>query len=126
MGLFDFFRGRRERESAIPSAPPAPADPGDVIGQPLQGSPASSFDLGDAATGSIDLRGSGELREEIVAIMQRHGIDPESGATTGAQIDAGSIPGMQEEILAALSRHGLNVSAEDVRIEPSGSDQRSG
>src|SRR3954447_8670206 len=53
----------------------------------------------------IDMRGSG-LREQIMGIMQQHGIDPENpGQST---VDASAYGNMQQQILTALSQHGVN------------------
>jgi hypothetical protein len=104
-----------------------------VVGQPVGGAMpgAQGMDAGDAmamfsqigpaiqqaiASGNvqitqgqpqvIDMRGSG-LREQILGIMQQHGIDPENpGAQT--TVDAGAYGNMQQQILEALSQHGIN------------------
>jgi hypothetical protein len=57
---------------------------------------------------SIDMRGSG-LREEIVGIMQQHGLDPDS--MSGQQVDASAMPAMQQQILEALGKHGIDPNA---------------
>src|SRR5438552_3957643 len=110
MGIGDFFRRRRERESAVTdpmsaSGGPAPAGPVpwaqdlDTIGQQIP-TAASALPLDLSQLGSsiqqafasgnvqvqqmqpqvIDARGSG-LRDEIFEIMQQHGIDPKSSTT---------------------------------------------
>jgi protein-tyrosine-phosphatase len=150
VGLFDFFRRRRERESAIP-APSTQVSPlsseGDqpVVGQQFSAPPAAGtpggFDVSSlsglagladameqaAAQGNtevtqssqtLDLRGTG-LREEIVEIMKRHGIDPESGAVQGGQINAASMPAMQAEMLEALKRHGIDTGGASIQIDSS-------
>jgi hypothetical protein len=96
VGLFDFFKRRRDRESAIPTAPGAEApavestEPGEVVGE---------------------------------RFPKRHGIDPDSaGVASGTQIDASSMPAMQAEMLEALRRHGPEFA--DVQIEPSDTDSR--
>jgi hypothetical protein len=149
MGLFDFFRGRRERESAIPP-PSSGVNPlstqvdQPVVGQQFESAPtaaAGGFDVsslsglagfaeamkqaaaqGDAqvtqSSQTLDLRGTG-LREEIVEIMKRHGIDPDSGAVQGGKIDAASMPAMQAEMLEALKRHGIDTGGASLRIDGS-------
>jgi septum formation topological specificity factor MinE len=150
VGLFDFFRRRRERESAIPS-PSTQVKPlssqGDepVVGQqfssPASAGAAGGFDVSSlsglagladamkqtAAQGNtqvpqssqtLDLRGTG-LREEIVEIMKRHGIDPDSGAVQGTQVNAASMPAMQAEMLEALKRHGIDTGGASIQIDSS-------
>ena len=127
MGLGDLFRRRRARESAIPSSSADPealgsfarSDGQPVVGQQIGGGapamPASLTDLPgmfesmqslDAQT--IDMRGSG-LREEILGIMQQHGLDPDS--MSGQQVDASSMPAMQQQILDALAKRGIDPNA---------------
>jgi hypothetical protein len=147
VGLLDYFRRRRQRESAVSglsvSADPSPQlqamsaagepqpEPPDASGQPQQAGAIQPGALDFAQLGqigammaqaaqsgniqiqqgeaqTIDLRGS-DLREQILGIMEQHGIDVRPGS--GQQIDAGQIPGMQQEILDALSRAGVDVDA---------------
>jgi hypothetical protein len=54
---------------------------------------------------TIDMRGTG-LREEILGIMQQHGIDAESG--TAQNVDAAAYGDMQRQLLDALARHGID------------------
>jgi hypothetical protein len=123
--LGDFFRRRRERESAIPapSADPqalgsfASSEGQPVIGQQIGGgAPGMPADLGDLPgilegmqSQAIDMRGT-ELGDEIRAIMKQHGIDPEGGAT-GTQIDASAMPAMQQQIMEALGKYGIDPNA---------------
>jgi hypothetical protein len=78
-----------------------------------------------ASPQTIDMRGSG-LREEILAIMQQHGIDPESGTTRS--LDASAYGDMQQQILAALAKHGIDPgasgSAINFQFEPTASTDR--
>jgi hypothetical protein len=135
MGLFDFFKRRRQRESAIPEAEIQSQDQ-PVVGQQVEGAQQlpGGIDLsqlgpmiqsaiaqgnvtveqGPAQT--IDMRGSG-LREEIVGIMKSHGIDAEAGDAQ-ASINAGDYGDMQKQILEALSKHGLNLGEGEVQIQP--------
>jgi hypothetical protein len=139
VGLFDYFRRRRERESAVPSlevTPPstqvrplagageaegvaqAPAIDLAQLGQigamiaeaarsgNVQIQQGDSVEFGGAQT--VDLRGSG-LREEIMGIMERHGIDPDPASAQ--EIDAGQMPEMQMEIIDAIARQGVDLSA---------------
>jgi hypothetical protein len=123
VGLFDVFRRRRERESALPpsaSVTPPSAQVGDqpVVGQQVSGLGGPGFDLGTVLGGgiqinqapqSIDMSNVEGLRGEIFEIMRRHGIDPETGVTDS--VDASAMPQMQQEVLQALSRHGLDFGA---------------
>jgi hypothetical protein len=136
MGVFDFFRRRRERESAIPGAGSESLTrqlkgDGKPIGQPIQQTPqgfdtlntptdltsmlalfqqafqSGNFQVTQGENQVIDLRGSG-LREEIIGALQQHGIDPD--AAPGAQLNAGDVPGLQEQIMQALENAGVDVS----------------
>jgi septum formation topological specificity factor MinE len=150
VGLFDFFKRRREREGAIPS-PSTQVNPlstqGDepVVGQQSSSPPSAGVGggfevstlgglagLADAmkqaaaqgntqvtqSSQTLDLRGTG-LREEIVEIMKRHGIDPDSGAVQGTQLNAASMPAMQVEMLEALKRHGIDTGGASIQIDSS-------
>ena len=126
MGLFDYFRHRRERESAVPESrevsPPSTqvspladggaaeaqkqmADAGMDLGQiaqigqmiaeaarsgnvQIQHGDPQAIELDAAQT--IDLGGSG-LREEILGILEQHGVDPDpaSPQEIDASTDAG-------------------------------------
>lgn len=135
MGLFDFFKRRRERESAIPADTPESltrelkGDSGPV-GQAFPQAAAQSVDLtaatdlagimammqqafqsGDIQVTQgenqvIDLRGSG-LRDEIIGALEQHGIDPD--AAQGSEINASDRPGLQEQIMQALQDAGVDV-----------------
>jgi protein-tyrosine-phosphatase len=150
VGLFDFFKRRRQRESAVPSpstqvSPLSSQGEEPVVGQQFSAPPAAGtpggFDVSSlsglanladamkqaAAQGdpqvtqssqTLDLRGTG-LREEIVEIMKRHGIDPDSGAMQGAQVNAASMPAMQAEMLEALKRHGIDTGGASIQIDSS-------
>ena len=58
---------------------------------------------------TVDLRGTG-LREQILGIMQEHGIDAEAG-TGATSVDAADYGEMQRQILDALSNHGVDLGA---------------
>lgn len=113
MGLFDLFRSRRERESAVPggmsSAESGSVDLteadglgalGDAIGQALNGGDANVT----MESQVINLQGQGdELRNSILDTLKTHGIDAEKGQSV--QI---ADPAVAQDIFAALSKHGLN------------------
>jgi len=139
MGLFSFFKDRRVKESAVPPSqigsvanPEGQAVVGRQVGagsadlQPVPGMAgglAALSQLGpmiqkaiaegnvqieQGGSQTIDMRGTG-LREEILAIMQQHGIDAESG--TAQNVDAGAYGDMQRQLLDALARHGIDPGA---------------
>lgn len=64
----------------------------------------------------LDMRGSG-LREEILGIMNQHGIDPQAG-TANKAVDASAYGNMQQQILEALAKHG--VSPNPAAADPAG------
>jgi hypothetical protein len=149
VGLFDFLKGRRERESAThglstgldpsqqvraegsggPSAfdttPPAQsgqaadvdwaqlAQIGPMIQRAIQ---SGNVQISHGEPQSIDLRGSGELRDQIMEIMRQHGIDPQAG--TAQQFDVSQMPAMQQQILDALSQAGVDLGG----VSSSGED----
>jgi hypothetical protein len=142
VGLGDLFRRRRERESAIPPSATesqalgsfASGERQPVVGQQIGGGapgmPANLTDLPGMlesmqsldAPQTIDMRGSG-LREEILGIMQQHGLDPES--MSGQQVDASAMPAMQQQILEALGKYGIdpNASGSSIQFGIEDSDQ---
>ena len=144
MGLFDYFRHRRERESAVPESrevsPPSTqvspladggaaeaqkqmADAGMDLGQiaqigqmiaeaarsgnvQIQHGDPQAIELDAAQT--IDFGGSG-LREEILGILEQHGVDPDPASPQ--EIDASTMPEMQQQILDAIARQGVDLGA---------------
>ena len=97
MGLFDFFRSRSARESALGAS---------------GGSDATTFTVNAApvvtqSSQTIDATGAMGLRDDMFEILRRHGIDPESGQAVS--IDASSMPGLANEIQQALSTHGIQI-----------------
>jgi hypothetical protein len=146
VGLFDFFRNRRQRESALPQAETelgtfANPEGQQVVGQQVSEAPGfeggqvdlsqlgsmiqSAIEHGNVTVGqgpsqTIDMRGTG-LREEILGIMKQHGLDPEGGASMN--VNAGDYGDMQKQIMEALSKHGLNIEGGNVQIDPSAEDK---
>ena len=139
MGLFDFFKRRRERESAIPADSPESLTrqlkgDGEPVGQPIgqaipQAAP-QSVDL----TAATDLAGimammqkafqSGDIQvtqgESQVIDLRGSGLRDEivgaleqygidPDAAQGAEINADDVPGLQEQIMAALQNAGVDV-----------------
>jgi hypothetical protein len=124
VGLFDFFKRRRERESAIPEAELDAREQQPVVGQQIEGAQQlpegmdlsqlgsmiqSAIEQGNVTieqgpSQTIDMRGTG-LREEILGIMKDHGLDPD----TSGEVNAGDYGDMQKQILEALSKHGVNI-----------------
>jgi hypothetical protein len=109
MGLFDFFRRRSERESALGGAQaPGNATTFSVTSQPQVFQTSQTID----ATGAMG------LRDDMFEILRRHGIDPESGQAVS--IDASSMPGLADEIQKALSSHGIQIP--EASWAPQGTD----
>jgi hypothetical protein len=138
--MLDFFKRRRDRESAIPQGMTAAAGQGSVgqdvpwakdmetVGQPIsapaaQGMPVDLSQLGAMmqqafASGNvqvtqgpsqvIDMTGVAGLQEQIVGIMQQHGIDAAHPGNIH-EIDTSQVPEMQAQIMQALQQAGLNV-----------------
>ena len=55
---------------------------------------------------TLDLTGMAGLRDEMMATLRQHGVDPDSGEA----FDASQVPDLQEELLQILARHGVDVS----------------
>ncbi len=74
----------------------------------------------------LDMRGSG-LREEIMGIMEQHGIDANSG-TASQNVDASAYGNMQQEILQALAKHGIDPNAAgssvNFQVSPEGEEEK--
>jgi len=114
VGLFDFFRRRSAKESAIPSslsgqigdlpargqAAPTASGPASVPAQPGE-------TVVTHTSHAIDASGVSGLRDSMFEILRRHGIDPERGQAVA--IDASSVPGLAEEIQRTLSSHGIQI-----------------
>jgi hypothetical protein len=96
MGLFDFFRSRRRRESALPE--------GVEVAEPP---PAGAAEVGVTAAESrvMDLQGHGQdLREAILGTLREHGVDAEKGDQVSV-----TDPDLQAAIFKTMSEHGLDV-----------------
>ena len=140
MGLFDFFRGRRERESSLPDGTqmsigdPAQAQPGQA-GQPDLSALGDLGQLGGlgemikqaASQGNVqvnqqppqmmNLQGQGdELRNAILETLREHGVD----AHKGDQVNV-TDPALQQAIFQTLSQHGVDVSQMGGGAAPGGS-----
>lgn len=147
--MFNFFRKRRERESALAASPEAPSEAlgsfarsegQPVVGQQLGGTQVGGVGLGGGAdltdalavlsqlgpmvqqaiaqgnvtveqgeAQTIDMRDTG-LREDILGIMEQHGIDAEAG-TSNQAIDARAYGDMQQQLLETLAKHGIDPNA---------------
>lgn len=98
MGLFDFFRRRSERESALGG----PGQSGEA-GFSVTSTPA----VVTQSSQTIDATGAMGLRDDMFEILRRHGIDPEKGQAVS--VDASTMPGMADEIQRALAGHGIQI-----------------
>jgi hypothetical protein len=145
VGLADFFRRRRSRESAIAPEVLAGLREGGDRAAP-GGSRTAGERRGDAGAGSavdgesitlpgadagelgamiaraissgnaeisteshtVDMRGSG-LRDEILGLLQGHGIDSGSGTEVNLSGDEGA----GAELLELLRQHGLEIDRPD-------------
>jgi hypothetical protein len=167
--MFDFFRRRHERESAVHVDSGGSEQLGSfarsegqpVVGEQVSGQPGATelpgvggltdglealgafgpmiqkalaesnvtiakaladggVTIEQGPTQTIDMRGTG-LREEILQIMQQHGVDAEAG-TAGQSGDPKAYVDMQQQILAALAKHGIDPGASgssvDFQVKP--------
>jgi hypothetical protein len=103
MGIFGFFRRRRERESAIDSSQLGGFAP--VLEQAMKSGGAEVTPT-LSSVDALDLRGQEELRDAILATLRRHGINAEKGQ----QVQV-TDPQLQQEIFKTLSEHGVDVTA---------------
>lgn len=118
MGIFNFFRDRRNRESALagaemstpPTQPPLTneihglGDFGTMLSQLHQFKEAGGqFQAGGSQV--FDLRSATQARNEVMEVMRQHGVDPIGG---GMPKDPET---MQRDIMAALQRSGIDLSA---------------
>lgn len=111
MGLLDFFKRRSQRERALGD--------GSTISVGSQGQQAGPPQAGMGSPGTvvsqssqtIDASNVAGLRDNMLEILKRHGIDPSSGQSMA--IDASNFPGLAEEIQGALSGAGIQVPGFD-------------
>lgn len=110
MGLFDYFKRRRERESAIPGGSPESLTrqqkgDGEPIGQPV------SQAFPQASQQSVDLTAATDLAG-IMAMMQKAF---ESGSLQVTQGESQVIDlrgsGLRDQIMGALEQHGIDPQA---------------
>jgi hypothetical protein len=109
VGLFDFFKRRRERESAI--QPPAPADTGGaqaVVGQQVGG--GGEFDVG-----SLNVQGVAGMAEGLEALAQLGPMIQKAIAEGNVTIEQGPSQtidmrgtGLREEIVGIMKQHGID------------------
>ncbi len=112
MGFLDFFARRSQRERAIPGADPS--DAGTMsVGSPSQQAGSGQTGSGGAfvtqSSPTIDARNAVGLRDDMLEILKRHGIDPMKGQSMA--VDASSFPGLAEEIQGTLAGHGIQIPA---------------
>ena len=103
MGIFDFFRRRHERESAVDFSRLGGFAP--VLEQATKSGGAQVTPALSSAH-ALDLRGQEELRDAVLATLRRHGVDAEKGQ----QVQV-TDPHLQQEIFKTLSEHGVDVTA---------------
>jgi hypothetical protein len=99
VGVFDFFKRRRQRERALPQALP-------LSGGFARGEEGNGNGHIDMASRTVDLRDTA-AREELLELMHDRGVDPQPDSAE--LIDAASVPGLQQAIIDELERHGVDV-----------------
>ena len=139
MGLFDLFKRRRERESAILGASPETLTrqlkgEGEPIGQPIGQAFPQAGQQGVDLTAATDLAGimammqqafeTGNIQvtqgESQVIDLRGSGLREQimgaleqhgidPQAAQGSEIDAADVPGLQEQIMRALQDAGVDV-----------------
>jgi hypothetical protein len=129
VGLLDFFRRRRARESALAEAQATPSAGGFSVesapssGAQLAGSEGQAGQAGIAemhgalqqpgqvqvshTEQTLDLRNIEGLREDVLNALRQHGIDPDSQET----IDASTVPGLEEAVMRAFQAHGMDIAS---------------
>jgi hypothetical protein len=117
VGLFDFFRRRSRRESAIPGAGVSETGTFSIGTEQPSLRSGSTETVVSRSSQTIDATNVPGLRDDVLQILKRHGIDPMSGQTMA--IDASKYEGLAEEIQGALAGHGIQLPA--VSWSPEGS-----
>ena len=110
MGLFDFFRRRRERESAVhdltveaaPSQQVEPLSPGGEIDTPQEVEAAMQ-------DGGFDLSQLGQIGAMIAQAAQEGNIQIHQGATQSIDLSDGGA--LREEIMDIMREHGIDAQA---------------
>jgi hypothetical protein len=110
MGFLDFFRGRRERESAISTEALPDASGlggfGKVFEEALR-SGGTQMSVSQGASQVMNLQGQAEdLRQAILETLRRNGID----AVKGQEVQV-TDPDLQQQIFKTLAEHGVDVGA---------------
>ena len=110
MGLFDFFKSRRERESAVPgdvSTPDAATRGGlgDIKGMwEMSKQIREAMEQGNFAVSqesqTIDARGNEELRSAILKTLNEHGVDAQKGQTVQV-----TDPDVMKAVFTTLAEH---------------------
>jgi hypothetical protein len=116
MGIFDFFKRRRERESAIPGADSESLTrqlkgDGKPIGQPV------GRQFPQAGQPNLNLGGGMDMAA-IMAMMQQAFQNGNYEITQGENqvIDLRGT-GLREQIMGALEQHGIDPNAQDGQID---------
>lgn len=107
MGLLDFFKRRSQRESALGDGSTiSVASPSQQAGPLQSGAPGAVVSQSSQTFDASNVAG---LRDNMLEILKRHGIDPSSGQSMA--IDASNFPGLAEEIQSALGGAGIQVGS---------------
>jgi septum formation topological specificity factor MinE len=110
VGLFDIFRRRRERESAIhgltveaaPSQQVEPLSPGGQIDSPQEAEAAIQ-------AGGFDLAQLGQIGQMIAQAAHEGSIQIHQGPTQS--IDLSDQSALRDEIMEIMSEHGIDAKA---------------
>jgi hypothetical protein len=108
VGLFDYFRRRRERESAVTSlevTADASAQVAPLGHSPAPGESDPARDLGAVQAAGLDLAQLGQIGAMIVEAAKQGQIQVHQGEAQTFDL-RGS--GLREEILGILSQHGID------------------
>jgi septum formation topological specificity factor MinE len=114
VGILDFFRRRRQRESAIPESGSelSPATPADqpVVGQQFSGQPAGGID----ASGGFDVSSLSGLAGFAEA-MKQAAAQGDAEVTQSSQTLDLRGTGLREEIVEIMKRHGIDPDSGSVQ-----------
>jgi septum formation topological specificity factor MinE len=117
VGLFDFFRRRRERESAIPASSEADSLGGAAdLDQPTVGQQFSSLPSGAAneVSSGLDVSSLGGLAG-LAEAMKQAAAQGDVDVTESSQTLDLRGTGLREEIVEIMKRHGIDPDSGSVQ-----------
>jgi hypothetical protein len=83
----------------------ATADALRQLAQAFGGASAAQVSVERGGDYTLDLRGLEGLRDQMLATLREHGVDPDSGQP----VDATEVPGLQEALLRDLAESGVDI-----------------